>query len=352
VEVIVLTVFLSLLACSSNPANQSGGAGTAGGEVPVEKLPDAPGAGAVSIDGSSTVYPISEAVAEEYQKAHPGARVTIGVSGTGGGFKKLCAGEVAIVGASRPIKDSEVQACADKQVSWMELPVAYDGLVVAVNPANTWVDHFTVEELKTIWAPEAQGKVMEWSDVRKGWPEEPLRLFGAGVDSGTYDYFTAAVVGKEHSSRGDYTSSEDDNVIVQGVAMDKAALGFFGYAWYSESQGKLKAVPVDDGKPDNGAGPILPSPASVKDATYQPLSRPIFIYVNVAALEQPAVQSFLTYYLTEGSKLVSEVGYIPLSDAAYGKVRERLQARTAGSLFEGHGSTVGAPLEKLLGVQQ
>src|SRR6187402_2813282 len=234
----------------------------------------------VSLDGSSTVFPISEAVAEEFQKVEKGVRVTVGISGTGGGFQKFCRGEIDISDASRPISATEVEACKKAGVEYTELPIAFDGIAIAVHPKAVWADKITVAELKTMWAPDAQGKVMKWSQVRKGWPDREIHLFGAGVDSGTYDYFTAAVVGKEHASRGDFTSSEDDNVLVQGVAMDKLALGFFGYAYYVENQNKLKVVAIDDEKDDNGKGPIAPSPASVIDGTYSPLARPIFVYAS------------------------------------------------------------------------
>lgn len=301
----------------------------------------------VSVDGSSTVYPITEAVAEEFQKEGAG-RVTIGVSGTGGGFKKFCKGEIAISGASRPIKESEVEQCKSAGVDYIELPVAYDGIAIVVNPANDWVDQLTVDELKKMWEPAAQGSVKRWSDVRPTWPDEELHLFGPGVDSGTYDYFTHAIVGEEHASRGDFTSSEDDNVLVQGVSTDKYALGFFGFAYYTENAAKLKLVPIDDGKADNGKGPIAPSVETVADGTYQPLSRPIFIYVSRKDADRPAVKSFVEFYLGSGTQLVSDVGYIPLPAGTYALVRERFGARTTGSVFGGEGSKVGATVDEML----
>jgi phosphate transport system substrate-binding protein len=316
-------------------AGESAG-GESGGQV---------GGAVIQIDGSSTVFPISQAVAEEFQKSK-GGRVTVGVSGTGGGFKKFCRGETAISDASRPIKDSETEQCKAGGIEFIELPIAYDGLAVMVNPKNDWVDKMTVEELKKLWAPEAQGKIMTWSQVRQGWPNKPVRLFGPGVDSGTYDYFTEAVVGKEHASRGDFTSSEDDNVLVQGIATDQSALGFFGFAYYSENQDKLKLVPIDDGKPDNGQGPITPSAETVANGTYQPLSRPIFIYVSKKHLQRPEVKAFVEYYLNEGAALVKEVGYIPLPDKAYELARKRFAEGKAGSVF--HGSKVGVTVEELL----
>jgi phosphate transport system substrate-binding protein len=301
----------------------------------------------IVIDGSSTVLPISQAVAEEFEKAHK-ARVTVGKSGTGGGFQKLCRGEIAISGASRPIKESEREQCKAGGVEFIELPVAYDGIAVVVHKQNDWVDHLTVEELAKMWAPEAEGKIKKWSEVREGWPDKDLRLFGPGVDSGTYDYFTAAVVGKEHASRGDFQPNEDDNVLVQGVSTDPTALGYFGYAYYIENADKLALVPIDDGKPDNGQGAIQPSPETVANGTYQPLSRPIFIYVSKkAADERPEVAQLVEYYLKEGRALVKEVGYIPLPDEAYDLAAQRFQKRQTGSLYEG-GSKIGVTVEQLL----
>lgn len=301
----------------------------------------------IVIDGSSTVFPITEAVAEEFQKGNA-ARVTIGVSGTGGGFKKLCAGEIAIAGASRPIKASEADACARANIQVLELPVAYDGIVIVTHKENTWVDHLTVAELKALWEPAAQGKVLRWNQIRPSWPDAEVHLFGPGVDSGTYDYFTAAIVGTEHASRGDFTGSEDDNVLVQGVSTDRNALGFFGFGYYAENAEKLKLVPIDDGKADNGAGPITASHETVANGTYQPLSRPIFVYASLAALQRPEVSGFLQYYVQNAGKLSAEVGYIPLPPAAYTLVTERLTARTAGSAFGGGGSKVGVSVEAVL----
>lgn len=305
------------------------------------------GAPVIGVDGSSTVFPISEAVAEEFAKTGTG-RVTVGMSGTGGGFEKLCRGEIPVIGASRPIKPEELDACRERGIAFVELPVAYDGISVIVHPHADWIDAITVDELRTIWAPEAQDRVMRWSDVRPGWPDAELHLFGAGVDSGTYDYFTLATVGTEHASRGDYTSSEDDNMLVQGVAADKLALGFTGYAYYFENQDKLKLVPVDDGEPGNGAGPIAPSLQSVLGGTYQPLSRPIFLYVTDSALARAEVGAFVDFYLQQCPKLAREVGYMPLPDEAYRIVRARFEARTLGSAFGGRGSTVGITVESLL----
>jgi phosphate transport system substrate-binding protein len=301
----------------------------------------------IVLDGSSTVFPISEAMAEEFQKANA-ARVTVATSGTGGGFKKFCAKEIAIAGASRPIKPTEVDACKASGVEYMELPIAYDGIAVVVNPEAKWVDKMTVEELKKLWAPEAQGKVKTWADIRAGWPKEEIHLFGAGVDSGTYDYFTKAIVGEEHKSRGDYTSSEDDNVLVKGISTDKHALGFFGLAYYEENKSTLKLVPIDDGVKENGDGPIAPSVATVENGTYQPLARPIFIYVSRAEADRKEVQDFVHFYLGSGVKLVSEVGYIGLPPKAYELATKRFDAQKTGSLFSGEGSKVGVTVTDLL----
>jgi phosphate transport system substrate-binding protein len=306
-----------------------------------------PAPAAIMIDGSSTVFPITEAVAEEF-RANDSARVTIGVSGTGGGFKKFCNAETALTGASRPIKPSEVELCKSAGVEYIELPIAYDGISVVVNPKNDWASDMSVAELKTLWRPEAQAEIRRWSQVRRGWPDLEVHLFGPGVDSGTYDYFTLAIMGSEHASRGDFTSSEDDNVLVSGVAMDRLALGFFGYAYYSENRAKLKALGIDDQNAANGKGPIMVSPASVIDGTYAPLSRPIFIYVSKAAAARPEVAAFTTFYIEHASRLASEVGYIPLPPQAYGLVSARFQAGVVGSVFGGSGSRVGVSVESLL----
>ena len=241
--------------------------------------------------------------------------------------------------------------CKEKAVEYIELPVAYDGISIVVNPANDWASHLTVSELRAMFRPEAQGQVKRWSQIRTGFPDQEIHLFGAGVDSGTYDYFTAAIVGTEHSSRGDFTSSEDDNVLVQGVAMDRLALGFFGYAYYAENQSKLKLVAIDDEKDDNGKGPVAPSPSSVIDGTYSPLSRPIFVYVSKAAVARAEVDAFMRFYLEHAAKLVTEVGYIPLPERAYTLASKRLTNRVLGSVFGGTGSRVGVSVEALLAAE-
>jgi phosphate transport system substrate-binding protein len=305
-------------------------------------------AGSVAIDGSSTVFPITEAMAEEFQKANPDVRVTVGVSGTGGGFKKFCTGETDISNASRPIKKEEIEQCKEAGVEYIEVPIAYDALSVVVNHDNDWATCLTTEELNKIWAPEGEGKVSNWNQVREGFPDKPLTLYGPGTDSGTFDYFTDAINGEEGMSRGDYTASEDDNVVVQGVANDPGALGYFGFAYYEENMETLKAVEIDDGDAANGDGCIAPSVATVDDTTYQPLARPIFIYVRTSALERPEVKSFVDFYLQEDNdSLISEVGYIPLSSEIYGKIQQRVAENKVGSIFEG-GSTVGVKLNEVL----
>jgi phosphate transport system substrate-binding protein len=300
----------------------------------------------ISVDGSSTVFPITEAMAEEFQKANKGIKVTVGIGGTGGGFKKFCRGEIDISDASRPIRDVEREECKKNNVEYIELPIALDALTVMVNPKNDWAKEMTVAELKKIWEPEAQGKIMNWKQVRASFPDRPLKLYGAGVDSGTYDYFTAAIVGKEHSSRGDFTASEDDNVLVQGIAGDLNALGFFGLAYYLENKDKLKAVAIK--LKDDSQG-VEPSVETARDGTYQPLSRPIFIYVSKKAAEtKPEVVQFVDFYLNKNhaSKLVKEVGYVPLPENAYDVFAKRFKERQVGTAF--HGSKIGVSVEELL----
>jgi phosphate transport system substrate-binding protein len=302
----------------------------------------------ITVDGSSTVFPIAEAVAEEFGKAHPDSRTpTVGISGTGGGFQKFCRGETDISNASRPIRPAEIEACQKAGVEYVEVPIAYDGLAIVVNPKNTWAATITVDELKTLWSPDAQGKITHWNQLRASWPNREIRLFGAGVDSGTYDYFTEATVGKEGASRGDFTSSEDDNVIVQGVASDELALGFLPLAYVEANRDKLKLVPVDDGKADNGAGPILPSAQTVRDGTYQPLSRPLFVYVSRTAADRPEVEQFVEMFFSRAD-LVKEVGYIELTPQIYELARKHFADKKLGTAFGEGGSQVGMTLEALL----
>jgi phosphate transport system substrate-binding protein len=297
----------------------------------------------VQIDGSSTVFPVTEAVAEEFQKTKKGkVKVTVGISGTGGGFKKFCRGETDISDASRPILKQEMDDCKGAGVEYIELPIAFDALTVIVNPKNNWSPSMTVAELKKIWEPTAQGKITNWNQVRSDWPNAPLKLFGAGADSGTFDYFTEAITGKAKSSRGDFTASEDDNVLVQGVANDTNALGFFGFAYYVENKGKLKAVAVDNGK-----GAVGPSEKTVLDGSYQPLSRPIYIYVSKKAMEKPEVKEFVEYYLKSAPKLVKEVKYVPLPDKLYGLGASRVKSGKVGTAFGGK-AEVGVTIDDLM----
>jgi phosphate transport system substrate-binding protein len=297
----------------------------------------------IQIDGSSTVFPVTEAVAEEFQKAKKGkVKVTVGISGTGGGFKKFCRAETDISDASRPILKQEMESCKNAGVEYIELPVAFDALTVMVNPKNEWASSMTVAELKKVWEPAAQGKVTNWNQVRSNWPDAPLKLFGAGADSGTFDYFTEAIVGKAKSSRGDFTASEDDNVLVQGIANDRNALGFFGYAYYAENQKKLKAVAVDNGK-----GPVAPSEKTVLDGTYQPLSRPIYIYVSKKAAAKPEVKEFIEFYMKHGANLSKQVKYVPLPDKVYTMGLSRFQSGKVGTAFAGH-ADVGVTIDDLL----
>src|SRR5688572_2563263 len=303
--------------------------------------------GTIRVDGSSTVFPISEAVAEEFQKANPNVRVTVGISGTGGGFQKFCRGETDISDASRPIRAAEMEACKAAGIEYIELPIAYDGLAIVVNPKNAWAASMTTAELKTLWQPEAQGKVTRWNQVRSSWPDREIRLFGAGVDSGTFDYFTEAINGKEKASRGDFTSSEDDNVIVQGVSGDEAALGFIPLAYVEQNKATLKLVPIDDAKPDNGAGPVLAAAETVRNGTYQPLSRPLFIYVARKSADRPEVQRFVDSYFTSAD-LLREVGYVELTPELYNLAKAHFAERKVGTAFGSGGSQVGVTLEALL----
>ena len=299
----------------------------------------------VKIDGSSTVYPLTEAVAEDFQKSKKGdIKVTVGISGTGGGFKKFCRGETDISDASRPILKKEMEACAAAGIKYIELPVAYDALTVVINPQNKFAGTMTVAELKTIWEPAAQGKIMKWNQVNPAWPDAPIKLFGPGADSGTFDYFTEAIVGKSKSSRGDFTASEDDNVLVQGVTRDKGALGFFGYSYYAENTKKLKAVAIAEkaGKPG-----VLPSFETVKNGTYQPLSRPVFIYINEKSVAKPEVKEFVDYYLANASKLAKAVKMVGLPDKAYKLATGNFKAKKTGTGFGGV-PEVGVSVEELL----
>lgn len=299
--------------------------------------------GSISIDGSSTVFPITEAVAEEFGKAQRNVKVTVGISGTGGGFQKFCAGETAISDASRPISASEVTACGAKGIEYIELPVAYDGLAVVVNPQNTWASCMTVTEMKKLWEPAAQGTVTKWNQIRPEWPDAQIKLFGPGTDSGTFDYFTEVINGKAKDSRGDFTASEDDNVLVQGVSADKNALGYFGLAYYEENKGKLKDVAIDGGK---GGGCVTPNQQTVESGTYAPLSRPLFIYIKKTEADRPEVKAFVDFYIKNAAKLSSEVGYVKFPDRFYTMVNRRWEARKGGTMYAS--AAPGSALEQLL----
>ncbi|MAQ43859.1 MAG: phosphate ABC transporter substrate-binding protein [Candidatus Marinimicrobia bacterium] len=305
----ILSIFLIVNACSSSN-DETGGTLT----------------GSVSVDGSSTVFPVTEAIAEEFGKVEPKVRVTVGISGTGGGFKKFCSGEIDINDASRHIKEKEIKVAQKNGIEYIELPVAYDGLSVVVNKKNDFIDYLTVDELNAIWK---YGSTMKtWSDVRPNWPNQKIKLYGPGTDSGTFDYFKEAIIGKKNNIRSDFTKSEDDNVLVTGVAGSKYALGFFGYAYYAENKSKLKVVPIDGG---NGA--VSPTSKTINDGSYSPLSRPIFIYVNPEAAKRPEVDAFVTFYLENAASLAGEVGYIGMPDKVTDRVKSRYKNRQTGKWF-------------------
>lgn len=297
---VVGLITLPLAACGAGEAAESGLSGL------------------VALDGSSTVFPISQAMAEEFQIAQRNAvRVTVGVSGTGGGFQKFCNGETDVSNASRTIRETEIEACAENGVEPIELRIAWDGLTVVANPNNDWATCMTVEELQRLWEPGSE--MTTWSQVRDGWPDTEIDLYGPDTDSGTFDYFTDAIVGEEDASRADYTASADDNVLVLGVSGDNGALGYFGYAYYEENQDKLRAVEID-----GGAGCVGPSRETIEDGTYTPLSRPMFIYVRRDALERPEVRAFVDFYIDNAELLIPETGYVPLSAADYDEARGKI----------------------------
>jgi phosphate transport system substrate-binding protein len=313
-----------------------------------DSAPAAPEAGqatqVIRIDGSSTVFPIAEAVAEEFQVEQRGAvRVTVGLSGTGGGFKKLCRGDTDISNASRPILTEEMEACRAAGISYIELPIAFDAITVVVNPKNTWVKSLTIADLKRMWEPAAQGTITRWNQVRPEWPDATLMMFGPGADSGTFDYFTEAVVGKAKSSRGDYTASEDDNVLVQGVEHNTNALGYFGFAYYVAHKERMRAVGIEK----DGGTAVLPSIETVTSGSYQPLSRPLFIYVSEAAVQRPEVRKFVEFYLSEGPELAAQVGFVPLPEQASQLALKHFQDGRVGSVFGGV-PEVGVTIEELL----
>jgi phosphate transport system substrate-binding protein len=316
------------------------GCGPGGGGAPAAADADPSLSGTIDIDGSSTVFPLSEAFAEEFRTVAPNVATTIGTSGTGGGFKKFVAGEIDITGASRPIDETEIAAAARNGIQFVEIPIAFDGLSVVVNPQNDFVDHLTVQELAAIWRPD--NPAMTWSQVRAGWPDQRIRLYGPGTDSGTFDYFTKAVVGKEKASRTDFQASEDDNVLVQGVAGDRFSLGYFGYAYVVENPGRLKLVPVDGGQ-----GPVEPSPETIAGGTYQPLSRPLFFYVNKASLDtKPAVRRFVEFAIQRSEQLVPTTGYVALPGEIDDLALERVRDGVTGSAFSG--AEIGVSVQDLL----
>lgn len=299
----------------------------------------------IKIDGSSTVYPITEAVAEEFQKAKKNAiKVTVGISGTGGGFKKFCRDETDFQNASRPITAKEMEDCKAAGVQYVEMPVAFDALTVVINPKNTFLKQATVEELKKMWEPAAQGTITKWNQINPAWPDAPVKLFGAGADSGTFEYFTEAIVGKAKSSRGDYTASEDDNVLVQGVSRDVNAIGYFGYAYYAENMARLKGLPIVN--PKTGKA-VEPSGANVENGTYVPLSRPIFVYVKLKSLNKPEVREFLEFYMKNADKLIREVKYVPLPKKAYELNVKHAVDKKVGSVFGGK-NEVGVTIDEIM----
>jgi phosphate transport system substrate-binding protein len=300
----------------------------------------------IKIDGSSTVYPITKEIVEQYKTSErETADITVDFSGTGGGFKKFCAGQTQINDASRPISTAEMAACKQAKVAYIELPIAFDAIAVAVNPQNNWLDSITVDQLNKIWSPEAENKITRWNQIEADWPARPLNLFGPGEDSGTFDYFTEAVVGRAGASRTDYFRSEDDNILVQGIKQDPNALGYFGFAYYEARPNELKALAIDSGR-----GPLLPSRETVEAGQYQPLTRPLFIYVNSSAVQKnPALQEFVEFYLDRSPEIVSSVGYIPLPEEGYQLTNIHFHKGKVGTVFEGKSAlnlTIGELLRK------
>lgn len=328
VKLALVSGMMALASCTST-SNQS----TQTQQVPLAASPvsNSETISTIKVDGSSTVYPITAAIAKEYQAQNKQVQVDVNFSGTGGGFKKFCAGEIDISNASRPISTEEMEACKKNNIGYIEIPVAFDALTVVVNPQNTWAKDITVDELKKMWEPAAEGKITNWSQVRSSWPNQPLKLFGAGKDSGTFDYFTSATVGKARASRNDYTPSEDDEVIAKGVSNDPNALGYFGYAYYQEHKDKLKVVAVDNGK-----GAVLPETKTVENAQYQPLSRPLFIYVNPQRIVgKGQAYQFANFYLRKAPSVAISVGYVPLPEEAYRIGYVQLNTGKIGTVYAG-----------------
>ncbi|KYC43735.1 phosphate-binding protein [Scytonema hofmannii PCC 7110] len=335
----IATLLLGASACSNNQDNDT----TASFPEAVNQAENVSStsarnlSGIIKIDGSSTVFPVSKVMAQEFQKANSGVQINVAFSGTGGGFKKFCAGETDITDASRPINEEEVNLCQTNNIEYIELPVAFDSLSVVVNAKNDFVQCLKVSELKKMWEPAAEGKVTNWNQIRSSFPNQPLKLFGPGSDSGTYDYFTLATIGQEGKSRGDYTKSENDNALVQGISQDPNALGFFGYAYYAANRDKLKLVSID-----NGYGCVQPSAQTVANSSYQPLSRPIFIYVKKSSAIRPDVKAFTNFYLApENANLVLQVGYVPLPNITLQSANSRFNKGLTGSVLGGKGSVIG-----------
>ncbi len=320
-------------------------AGCSGGEQGASADSENELTGSMTIDGSSTVFPITAAVVEDFNKRHPRVRIAVAYSGTGGGFKKFIAGESDINNASRPISESERENLRSNGHEFIELPVAYDGLTVIVHPENDWVDYLSTDELRRIWEPGSE--ISRWNDIRPEWPDEPIHLAGAGTDSGTFDYFTEAIMGESGRSRPDYAATEDDNLTIQGVAGDKYSLGYLGIAYYEENREIVKAVPIKHGDGE----PVPPTPETVTTNRYVPLSRPLFIYVRKDSTEKEVVDAFVRFYLMEGREIVADVGYISLPDVAYEMALERYENRVTGSVFEGGHETVGVSVEELLSLE-
>ena len=299
----------------------------------------------IKIDGSSTVFPITDAVIEDFKRTNKSVKATLGISGTGGGFKKFCRNELDIVNASRPISSKEMAACKEAGVEYIELPIGYDALTVIVNPKNTWLSSLTTKELKLMWEPAAQGKIRSWQQINPAFPDIRLKLYGAGSDSGTFDYFTAVINGKAGSSRGDYSPTENDHETVDGVATNVNAIGYLGLAYFEENKNKLKGVAISW----NGKAPIYPSAKSVLDGTYQPLSRPIMIYVNAASLSKPEVKAFTLHYLNNASKLVKKEKYVELSGNAYKLGLARINNMVKGTSFGGENQS-GLKVDDVMGL--
>jgi phosphate transport system substrate-binding protein len=297
----------------------------------------------VKVDGSSTMFPVTEAVAEQFQIRNRGTvRVTVGISGTTGGFRKFCRGETDLHDASRPILASEMEACRAAGVKYFEIPVAFDALTVAVNPWNTWVESITLEQLKRIWEPAAQGKVVRWNQIDPAWPDAPIVLFGADADSGTFDYFTQAVVGRARSSRGDYLGSQNDHVLVNGIETNRYSLGYIPYAYYAPHAGRMKALAIDAGR-----GPVSPGAENVLNGSYAPLSRPLFIYVSARSAQRPEVREFVEFFLAHGGPLIEATRYLPLGDAAYAAALRNFRNGKLGTAFGGR-PEVGLRVEEVL----